>query len=207
LLVQRIGARPLRVPTSSPPAITDAAVAMASTGTDKKPDLAALWAAHCAQEFADKDADATMATMVAQPYVNHVPTLTGGVGAAQLRDFYATRFIPCNPPDLTLTRISLTVGASSVVEELVLNFTHTCELPWMLPRVAPTGKRVEVALVAVVHFVGDKLASEHIYWDQASVLVQVGLLAPAGLPVAGAEAARKVMDKESEPSNALMKEE
>jgi carboxymethylenebutenolidase len=176
---------------------------MASTD---KPDLAALWAAHCAQEFASKDAAATMATMTAEPYVNHVPTLTGGVGHAQLLHFYASRFIPCNPPDLALTRVSLTVGASSVVEELVLQFTHTCEMPWLLPRVAATGKAVQVALVAVVQFVGDKVASEHIYWDQASVLVQVGLLAAAGLPVAGAASARKVLDKTCEPSNALMDE-
>jgi carboxymethylenebutenolidase len=177
----------------------------ASTDRPDKPDLAVRWAAHCAQEFSAKDADATMATMVAEPYVNHVPTLTGGVGRAQLLHFYATHFIPCNPPDLELTRVSLTVGTISVVEELVLRFTHTCEVPWLLPRVAPTGKRVAVALVAIVHFVGDKVASEHIYWDQASVLLQVGLLSAAGLPVAGAEAARKVLDKASEPSNALMR--
>ncbi len=135
-----------------------------------------------------------------------MPTKTGGVGRAQLLHFYATHFIPCNPPDLELTRVSLTVGTSSVVEELVLRFTHTCEMPWLLPRVAPTGKRVAVALVAIVHFVGDKVASEHIYWDQASVLLQVDLLSSAaGLPVAGAEVARKVLDKASEPSNAMMR--
>ena len=171
-----------------------------------KPDLAALWAAHCAQEFESKDAAATLATMSGAPYVNHVPTLTGGCGREGLLRFYATHFIPCNPPDLQLTRISLTVGESSVVEEMVLRFTHTCAMSWLLPGVAPTGKPVAVALVAIVHFEGDKVASEHIYWDQASVLVQLGLLPAAGLPVAGAAAARKALDRTAEPSNALMRE-
>jgi carboxymethylenebutenolidase len=62
---------------------------------------------------------------------------------------------------------------------------------------------VEVPLVAIVRFVGDKVAHEHIYWDQASVLVQIGLLDPAGLPVVGMEATRKLVDP-ALPSNALM---
>jgi carboxymethylenebutenolidase len=169
-----------------------------------KVDLAKVWREHCAQEFAHKDADATMLTMTPEPWVNHVPTLTGGVGREGVRAFYATHFIPCNPPDLALVPVSLTVGESSVVDEMIIRFTHTCEVPWLLPGVAPTGKKVEVALVAIVGFEGDKVKSEHIYWDQASVLVQVGLLAPAGLPVAGAESARKVVDVKSEPSNVLI---
>lgn len=162
---------------------------------------------HCAQEFTAKDAAATMATMVAEPYVNHVPVLTGGVGKAQLLHFYATKFIPCNPPDLKLTRVSLTVGESSLAEELVLSFTHSCATPGSSHGMAPTGRAVAVALVALVRFEGDKLASEHIYWDQATVLVQIGLLRPAGLPVAGAASARKMLDKTAEPSNALMRDE
>jgi carboxymethylenebutenolidase len=102
-----------------------------------------------------------------------------------------------------LTPISRTIGADQIVDEMLFSFTHTSEVDWMLPGVAPTGRRVEVPLVAIVKFVGGKVAHEHIYWDQASVLVQVGLLEPAGLPVAGAETARKVADK-SQPSNALM---
>lgn len=148
---------------------------------------------------------ATPSAQTDTPYVNHVPTLTGGVGKSLLRAFYAEHFIPCNPPDLVLAPVSLTIGESSVVDEMVLRFTHTCEVPWLLPGVPPTGKRVEVALVAIVQFRGALVHSEHIYWDQSSVLVQIGLLNPAGLPVAGAESARKVLDPTSEPSNALMK--
>ena len=155
-------------------------------------DLAALWDAHCRYEFETRDLDATMASMVAEPYVNHVPTMTGGVGHDQLRRFYRRHFIGANPPDATLSLVSRTFC-----------FTHDIEIDWMLPGVAPTGARVEIPLVAIVKFEGDKLAHEHIYWDQASVLVQVGLLDPAGLPIAGQETARKVLDK-SLPSNSLM---
>jgi carboxymethylenebutenolidase len=166
-------------------------------------DLAALWDAHCRYEFETRDLDATMASMVAEPYVNHVPTMTGGVGHDQLRRFYRRHFIGANPPDTTLTLVSRTIGADSLVDEMIFSFTHTCEIDWMLPGAAPTGARVEIPLVAIVKFEGDKLAHEHIYWDQASVLVQVGLIDPAGLPTAGQETARKVLDK-TLPSNRLM---
>jgi len=166
-------------------------------------DLVALWEAHCRYEFETRDVDATMATMVASPYVNHVPTMTGGVGHDQLKRFYKYHFIGGNPPDTTLTPVSRTVGADQIVDEMLFSFTHTSEIDWLLPGIAPTGRRVEVPLVAIVRFVGDKVAHEHIYWDQASVLVQIGRLDPTGLPVAGVETARKVIDK-TKPSNALM---
>ena len=166
-------------------------------------DLVALWEEHCRHEFETRDVDATMATMVSEPYVNHIPTMTGGVGHDQLRRFYKHHFIGGNPPDTELAPVSRTVGADQVVDEMIFRFTHTTEIDWMLPGVAPTGRRVEVPLIAIVRFVDGKVAHEHIYWDQASVLVQVGLLDPAGLPVAGVEAAQKVMDN-SRPSNALM---
>jgi carboxymethylenebutenolidase len=166
-------------------------------------DLVALWEAHCRFEFETRDVDATMATMVAEPYVNHVPTMTGGVGHDQLRRFYKYHFIGGNPPDTQLVPISRTIGADQIVDEMVFTFTHTKEVDWMLPGIEPTGCRVEVPLVAIVRFVDGKVAHEHIYWDQASVLVQVGLLDRAGLPVAGVESAHKVLDN-TRPSNALM---
>jgi len=166
-------------------------------------DLIALWEAHCRHEFETRDVDATMATMVAAPYVNHVPTRTGGVGHDQLKRFYKYHFIGGNPPDTGLTPVSRTVGADQIVDEMIVSFTHTREVDWMLPGVPPTGRKVEIPLVAIVRFVGDKVAHEHIYWDQASVLVQVGLLDPEGLPVAGVETAAKVVDA-SRPSNELM---
>ena len=134
-----------------------------------------------------------MSTMVAEPYVNHIPTMTGGVGYRNLHAFYSNHFVNSNPPDTSLVPISRTIGATQVVDEMLFCFTHTTEIPWMLPGVAPTGRRVEIPL----------LYHEHIYWDQASVLVQVGLLDAAGLPVAGAETARKLLD-ETLPSNTLI---
>ena len=167
-------------------------------------DLSALWETHTMHEFATRDVDATMKTMVAQPYVNHIPTLTGGVGHDQLKRFYKHHFIPTTPKDTRLIPISRTIGADRLVDEMLFCFTHDIEIDWMLPGIAPTGKYVEIPLVAIVNFRGDKLYHEHIYWDQASVLVQIGKLDPKGLPVAGIETANKLKD-EKLPSNALMK--
>lgn len=169
-------------------------------------DLVALWDAHTRGEFETRDVDATMATMVSEPYVNHVPTMTGGVGHDELKRFYKYHFIGANPPDFRLSPVSRTVGATSIVDEFVMHFTHTTRIDWMLPGIEPTGRVVEIPAVAIVQFQGDKLVHEHIYWDQASVLVQIGKLDPTGLPIAGAETARKVVDK-TQPSNALMQGE
>ena len=137
-------------------------------------DLVALWEAHCRYEFETRDIDATMGTMVDSPYVNHVPTMTGGVGHDQLKRFYKYHFIGENPPDTQLTPVSRTVGADQIVDEMLFTFTHTREIDWMLPGIPPTGKKVEIPLVAIVRFDNGKVAHEHIYWDQAFVLVQVG---------------------------------
>jgi carboxymethylenebutenolidase len=166
-------------------------------------NLSVLWDEHVKHEFATRDTEATLRTMVEDAYVNHVPVLTGGVGRDQLREFYSKRFIPQMPPDTAMTPVSRTIGVNRVVDEMVFEFTHTIKMDWMLPGVAPTGKRVMVPLVVVINFRGDKLAHEHIYWDQAAVLAQLGLIDPAQLPVAGAESAEKVLDP-SRPSNRLM---
>ncbi len=166
-------------------------------------NLSDLWEKHIEYEFAARDVPATMATMVAEPYVNHIPTMTGGVGYRELSRFYQHHFVHGNPPDMKLVPISRTVGASQIVDEFVMCFTHTSEIDWMLPNVAPTGKYVEIPMLGVIKFRGDKLCHEHIYWDQASVLVQIGLLDPTGLPVAGAETAKKLLDEQL-PSNTLM---
>lgn len=158
-----------------------------------KPDLSALWEEHTAHEFSTRDTEATLATMVEDAYVNHIPVLTGGRGKAELRRFYSTDFIPKMPPDTKLTPVSRTVGKDQLVDEMIFSFTHTMEMPWMLPGVKPTNKYVEVPLVAIVHFRDGKLAHEHIYWDQASVLKQIGLLNDPALPVCGVETARKVL--------------
>ena len=166
-------------------------------------DLEALWDEHLRQEFETQDVDGTMATMAAEPYVNHVPTMTGGVGYDQVKRFYKYHFIGGTPPDFELVPISRTVGTDQVVDEVLGTFTHTTEIDWLLPGIKPTGKRVEMAFVVIVRIVDGKIAHEHIYWDQASVLVQVGLLDPSGLPVTGAALAHKLADK-TLPSNELM---
>lgn len=166
-------------------------------------DLSALWDKHCEYEFGTRNVEDTMATMVAEPYVNHIPTMTGGVGYKQLYRFYKHHFVHGNPPDMGLRPLSRTVGSNQIVDEFIMSFTHTTEVDWMLPGIAPTGRKVELPMLGVVRFRGDKLCHEHIYWDQASALVQVGVLDPAGLPVAGAETAHKLID-ETLPSNTLM---
>src|SRR5207249_9573823 len=163
-----------------------------------------LWEEHMRQEIATHDTEETLATMVDDAYVNHIPVLTGGVVKDALREFYSKRFIPHMPPDTEMTPVSRTIGEDQLVDEMVFKFTHTIPMDWMLPGIAPTGKRVEVPLVAIVRFRDGKLAHEHIYWDQASVLVQIGLLDASKLPVAGVETARKVLDP-SLPGNALMR--
>jgi carboxymethylenebutenolidase len=167
-------------------------------------DLSALWDQHTYYEFVERDVPKTMATMVAEPYVNHVPTMTGGVGQEALAGFYRDHFVNSNPKDTKLIPVSRTIGTDRVVDEMLFCFTHDVEIPWMLPGVKPTGRYVEVPLVAIVAFRGDKLYHEHIYWDQASVLAQIGLLDPGALPIAGVETARKLID-ETLPSNELMR--
>jgi carboxymethylenebutenolidase len=162
-------------------------------------DLVQVWEEHTKHEFATRDTEATLATMVDDAYVNHIPVMTGGHGKNALRRFYSRDFIPSMPPDTTLTPISRTVGEGQIVDEMIFSFTHSQEMPWMLPGIAPTYRRVEVPLVAIVHFRGDKLAHEHIYWDQASVLKQIGLLEDPNLPVFGAETARKISNPKLQP--------
>ena len=172
--------------------------------TAAQENLRQLWEEHVRCEFATHNAEETLATMVADAYVNHIAVLTGGVGLDELREFYSKRFIPQMPPDTEMIPISRTIGTDQLVDEMIFKFTHTIAMDWMLPGLAPTGKRVEVPLVAIVRFREDKLAHEHIYWDQASVLVQLGLLEAGTLPVAGVESARKALEP-SLPSNVLMK--
>ncbi|HEU4794325.1 MAG TPA: dienelactone hydrolase family protein [Pyrinomonadaceae bacterium] len=166
--------------------------------------LSARWDDHVKYEFATRNTDDTLETMVPDAYVNHVPVMTGGVGHDELREFYSKRFIPQMPPDTSMTPVSRTVGVDRIVDEMVFEFTHTSEMDWMLPGVKPTGKHVRVALVVIVHFRNGKLAHEHIYWDQASVLAQLGLIDTQTLPVAGVESAEKVLNPKL-PSNTLMR--
>ncbi|KAI0313501.1 NTF2-like protein [Amylostereum chailletii] len=167
-------------------------------------ELEKLWEKHTYYEFEERDAPKTMSTMVKVPYVNHVPTLTGGVGYQELARFYKYHFTGENvtPPDTELITQHV-VGSDRIIDEMIFKATHTTEIDYFLPGIKPTGKPIEIALVGVVAFRGDKLTFE--YWDQASVLVQLGLLDQSTLPVAGIEVARKVLDPFGVPSNDMMK--
>jgi len=158
------------------------------------PDLGAVFDEHVASEFETKDIDATMRTMVDQPYVWHVPALTGASGGEAVRGFYTSQFIGHTPADAVLRPISRTVSSDRVVDEFVLEFTHDAEVPFMLPGVPPTGRKVRVPTVVVMGFEGQKIAYEHIYWDQATVLVQLGLLERGSLPVADADEAERLLE-------------
>jgi carboxymethylenebutenolidase len=162
-----------------------------------------LWEQHLAAEFQRKDASESCGTMTDDPVVNHVPVMTGGRGQKQLQHFYAHYFIPQMPP-IEMVPLARTISDDRIIDEFVFRFTHTVRMDWLLPGIEPTGKRVEVAKVVVVEFRDGKIAAERIYWDQATVLVQLGLLDPGKLPVVGAEAAHKVLHPEL-PANQLIK--
>lgn len=165
--------------------------------------LGAMFDAHTDAEFKTRDIEATMATMGEAPHVTHVPTMTGGSGREAVRRFYETWFIGHWPEDLAIKQVSRTVGEDRVVDEVVLSFTHDCDMPAILPGVAPTGRKVTIPFVVVVGFDQGKVQFERIYWDQASVLAQIGLLDMGALPVSGAEQAARLLDP-SLPSNTLI---
>jgi len=161
--------------------------------SNEPPDLGSLFDRHIAREFADFDVDATMETMVAEPYVHCIATLAGGFGGREVRRFYREHFINQIPKDAMVTPISRTIGKDQVVDELIVSFTHNTQWDYLLPGIPPTGKRVELPHVVVMKFENGKVAHEHVWWDQASLLVQVGLLDPATLPVVGVEQARNLL--------------
>jgi carboxymethylenebutenolidase len=157
-------------------------------------EMIARWDEHISYEFSTRDVSSTIATMVEDAYVNHVPVMTGGYGHDALRRFYKEDFISPMPADTSIQLVSRTLGQDQLVDEIIFSFTHTEEMPWMLPGVPPTHRHVDIPLVVVVGFRNGKLAHERIYWDQASVLKQIGLLTDPSLPVFGAETAHKLLD-------------
>lgn len=188
-------------------------------------DLEVIWDEHTLYEFGERNVEKTMATMVAEPYVNHVPTLTGGVGRASLTAFYRDHFIFSNPPDTNLELISRTVGIDRIIDEFIFSFTHTKVIDWLIPGIPPTQKHVRVPFTSIVNVRGDRLYHEHIAWDQASVLRQLGLLPeylpfpyplPNGrlpakgkrfeyrVPAVGADTSSKMTDEGSVASNGLL---
>jgi carboxymethylenebutenolidase len=161
--------------------------------TMNKAEMIARWDEHIGYEFSTRDVSSTIATMVEDAYVNHVPVMTGGYGHQALRRFYEEDFISPMPADTSIQLVSRTLGEDQLVDEIIFSFTHTEEMPWMLPGVPPTHRHVDIPLVVVVGFRDGKLAHERIYWDQASVLKQIGLLTDPSLPIFGAETAHKLL--------------
>jgi carboxymethylenebutenolidase len=162
---------------------------------NKNPNnLGRVFNKHVKCEFEEKDVDETMKTMVPEPYVHHVPVLTGGIGYDGVYNFYKNIFIGKMPSDTKFITISRTRDNNQVVDELIMRFTHDIEIPAMIPGVPPTGKYVELPVVVVMKFQGNKIAHEHIYWDQASMLSQIGLLDSKMLPVTGVEQAKKLQE-------------
>lgn len=155
-------------------------------------DLGKVFNKHIKCEFEEKDVDATMKTMIKEPYVHHIPVLTGGVGYKGVYNFYKANFVGKMPADTNFISVSRTVGKDQVVDELILSFTHDIEIPAMVPAITPTGKYVEIPLVVVMKFKGNKIAHEHIYWDQASLLTQIGLLDNKELPIIGIDQSKKL---------------
>jgi len=156
-------------------------------------ELGDLFDGHIAREFVDHDVNATMETMVPEPYVHCVPIMTGGVGGKGVRQFYSEHFINQIPEDAEVKPISRTVGKDQVVDEFVLSFTHDTQWDYLLPGIPPTGRHVELPHIVVMKFENGKVAHEHVWWDQASLLVQVGLLDPANLQVVGVEQAKELL--------------
>ncbi|KAG2161771.1 hypothetical protein VTO58DRAFT_109738 [Aureobasidium pullulans] len=186
-------------------------------------DLEEIWEEHTLYEFGERAVEKTMSTMVQEPYVNHIPTITGGIGRERLTSFYRNHFIFNNPEDTALELISRTVGIDRVIDEFVFSFTHDRQIDWLLPGIPPTGKHCRLPFTSVVNIRGDRLYHEHIAWDQATALVQLGLLpehlpfpypiegkaAAAGkhfeyrVPAAGVETAEKLADESSVESNKM----
>jgi len=142
--------------------------------------------------------------------------MTGGIGQEELRRFYKDYFLPSFPPSFHMRLLSRTIGVDRIVDELYIQFKHTTQIPWILPGIPPTNQKVEIVVVSIVGMRAGKIWHERLYWDQASVLFQVGLLDPEDigedlkkeglemLPVAGSEAARKIMEVESEEGNDMI---
>jgi len=166
---------------------------MSKQNQKKRKNLGEIFDKHVRHEFIDRDVEATMKTMVKEPVVHHVPVLTGGIGYDNVFNFYKKDFVGKMPADTKITHISRTVGENQVVDELILSFTHDKEIRSMLPGIPPTGKYVEIPHVVVMKFQGDKILHEHIYWDQATLLVQIGLIDSKYLPVTGIEQSRRLL--------------
>jgi carboxymethylenebutenolidase len=170
---------------------------------DAEFDLGAVFDAHMSAEFELRDADRAMETMTDAPSLTHVPVITGARGKEALRGFYRDHFVGKWPSDLSVERISRTTTETMVIDEFIVRFTHDIVMDAILPGVAPTGRCVELPHVAVVGFENGKIAFERIYWDQGSMLVQLGLLDVDRLPLVGSQQTEALLH-EDYPRNELI---
>ncbi|KAK0207866.1 hypothetical protein DFS33DRAFT_1467845 [Desarmillaria ectypa] len=196
-------------------------------------DIEAIWDEHTYFEFEVRSVSQTMGTMVQEPYVNHVTTvsyshvfdhapisgvisqMTGGIGRQDLATFYRDHFIFANPADTELETVSRTVGPDRIVEEFIFKCTHDKTIDWLLPAVPPTRKKLEIPMLGVVNVRGDRLYHEHIWWDQGTALLQAGLIPThvpfpleggkqiLRLPVAGQECVRLLVNERDGKSNGM----
>ncbi|ORX95006.1 hypothetical protein BCR34DRAFT_498821 [Clohesyomyces aquaticus] len=193
-------------------------LSMVRRGFGAEVDLERVWENNVEQKFHGKDPAKLLDTFVSNPtpFVNYTPTMTGGIGTEELKRFYTDYFLACSPPSFHMRLVSRTIGVDRIVDELYIQFKHTVQMPWILPGIPPTNQKVEIVVVSIVGMRAGKIWHERVYWDQASVLFQVGLLDPDEvpeeykkdglemLPVAGSEAARKIMEVESEEGNDMI---
>lgn len=166
---------------------------MTSSSATSGQQLLEVWQQHTYSEFVLRDAASALTTMTENPYVLMVPLAIGGQGRDGVLEFYATKFLAQLPTDFMPIPISQTIAENTIVEEAVYSFTHDLELDWMIPGVPATGKRLEMAVIGVIKFENGKIASEHLYWDHASVLAQIGVIDRTRVPVQGAESARTLL--------------
>ncbi|HEX8698103.1 MAG TPA: ester cyclase [Myxococcaceae bacterium] len=176
---------------------------MSESSASREKEIVSLWDTHLHAEFGHKSPEEALATMTGNPRVTIMPTMIGGKGTEELRNFYAKHFLNQLPPDIEVVPISRTIGQGRAVDEMVIRFTHTVQMDWVLPGIPPTGKRIEFAMVVVVQTEGDRIASENLYWDNATILRQAGLITDPKLPVLGAESAQNML-QHTAPLNDLI---
>jgi carboxymethylenebutenolidase len=169
-------------------------MANATTDRVRQELLLEVWQQHCYSEFVMKDAKAALTTMSDNPYVLMVPIAIGGRGRDGVYKFYHDCFLAQLPADIRPVPISQVVGEDILAEEVVYQFTHDRIMDWMIPGLPPTGKRVEVGVVGIIKFENGKIASEHLYWDHASVLAQLGVIDRAKGLVRGVESPRTLLE-------------
>ncbi|WP_444910698.1 nuclear transport factor 2 family protein [Microbulbifer sp. TRSA005] len=170
--------------------------------SEQEERLVTVWETHTAAEFELKDADAAIATMTDNPVLIHVPVNTGATGKEPLRNFYRDIFIPQMPADVSLELLTRTVGKHRVIDEFILHLTHSLRMDWFAPGIEATGRKLSVPHVAVIDFDGDKISSEHIYWDQATVLKQMGFL-DNQLPIIGKSQCERLLNANAQANELI----